>query len=100
LPSHGVNAIVRGTIPVNEDHFQISGSMMNPAKQFVNTLEDSLKNKLYWMTNTTSITFGRLLHAPTIFYTHYSPTLDSIIYWFLKKSINLYGEALIKNVCI
>jgi D-alanyl-D-alanine carboxypeptidase/D-alanyl-D-alanine-endopeptidase (penicillin-binding protein 4) len=29
--------------------------------------------------------------------THYSPSLDSIIYWFLKKSINLYGEALIKT---
>ncbi|HLG41440.1 MAG TPA: D-alanyl-D-alanine carboxypeptidase, partial [Chitinophagaceae bacterium] len=26
-----------------------------------------------------------------------SPALDSIIYWFLKKSINLYGEALIKT---
>jgi D-alanyl-D-alanine carboxypeptidase/D-alanyl-D-alanine-endopeptidase (penicillin-binding protein 4) len=26
-----------------------------------------------------------------------SPTLDSIIYWFLKKSINLYGEALVKT---
>ena len=32
------------------------------------------------------------------FYTHYSPDLDSIVYWFLKKSINLYGEALIKTL--
>lgn len=30
-------------------------------------------------------------------YNYYSPALDSIIYWFLKKSINLYGEALIKT---
>jgi len=29
--------------------------------------------------------------------THYSQLLDSIIYWFLQKSINLYGEALIKT---
>ena len=29
--------------------------------------------------------------------THYSPPLDSIIYWFLQKSINLYGEALVKT---
>jgi D-alanyl-D-alanine carboxypeptidase/D-alanyl-D-alanine-endopeptidase (penicillin-binding protein 4) len=29
---------------------------------------------------------------------HYSPTLDSMNYWFLKKSINLYGEALIKTI--
>ncbi len=31
-------------------------------------------------------------------YTHYSPSLDSIIYWLLKKSINLYGEALLKTM--
>jgi D-alanyl-D-alanine carboxypeptidase/D-alanyl-D-alanine-endopeptidase (penicillin-binding protein 4) len=38
-------------------------------------------------------------HSPdtTILFTHYSPSLDSIIYWFLKKSINLYGEALTKT---
>lgn len=32
------------------------------------------------------------------FYTHTSPPLDSILYWFLKKSINLYGEALVKTI--
>ncbi len=31
-------------------------------------------------------------------YKHISPPLDSINYWFLKKSINLYGEALIKTM--
>ena len=35
--------------------------------------------------------------AKNIIYIHYSPTLDSIIYWFNKKSVNLYGEALIKT---
>ena len=29
--------------------------------------------------------------------THFSPALDSIIYWLLQKSINLYGEALVKT---
>ncbi|MBK5271496.1 MAG: D-alanyl-D-alanine carboxypeptidase, partial [Bacteroidia bacterium] len=27
-----------------------------------------------------------------------SPSLDSMVYWFLKKSINLYGEALLKTM--
>jgi D-alanyl-D-alanine carboxypeptidase/D-alanyl-D-alanine-endopeptidase (penicillin-binding protein 4) len=27
-----------------------------------------------------------------------SPSIDSIIYWFLKKSINLYGESLLKAI--
>ncbi len=31
-------------------------------------------------------------------YRHYSPSLDSITYYFLQKSINLYGESLIKTI--
>jgi D-alanyl-D-alanine carboxypeptidase/D-alanyl-D-alanine-endopeptidase (penicillin-binding protein 4) len=40
------------------------------------------------------------VHSPdtTILFTHYSPSLDSIIYWFLKKSINFYGEALVRTI--
>lgn len=30
--------------------------------------------------------------------TVYSPRLDSINYWFLRKSINLYGEALVTTL--
>lgn len=29
---------------------------------------------------------------------HLSPTLDKIVYWFNQKSINLYGEALLKTI--
>ena len=29
---------------------------------------------------------------------HFSPPFDSLNYWFLKKSINLYGEAFIKTM--
>ncbi|MGJ1315969.1 D-alanyl-D-alanine carboxypeptidase/D-alanyl-D-alanine-endopeptidase, partial [Sphingobacterium multivorum] len=29
---------------------------------------------------------------------HLSPTLDKIVYWFNQKSINLYGEALLKAI--
>jgi D-alanyl-D-alanine carboxypeptidase/D-alanyl-D-alanine-endopeptidase (penicillin-binding protein 4) len=33
-----------------------------------------------------------------IILTYQSPTLDKIVYWFLRKSINLYGETLIKTL--
>ena len=36
----------------------------------------------------------------TNLYTQSSPTLDSIVYWFLKKSLNLYGEALVRTIGI
>ena len=29
---------------------------------------------------------------------HYSPALDSLHYWFMKKSVNLYGEALVRAI--
>jgi len=96
LPANKPSAIVRGTIPVNETRFKISGSMMNPADQFARTLVDSLNQAFNWKLYPT-IFESQLYKKPSIFYTHYSPSLDSIIYWFNKKSVNLYGEALIKT---
>lgn len=31
---------------------------------------------------------------------HFSPTLDQIVYWFNRVSINLYGEALLKTIAV
>jgi D-alanyl-D-alanine carboxypeptidase/D-alanyl-D-alanine-endopeptidase (penicillin-binding protein 4) len=45
--------------------------------------------------------FYRKAYAPQKFtniFTNLSPSLDSINYWFLKKSINLYGEAFVKTI--
>ncbi len=97
FPVHGKNAVVRGTIPVNEDRFKISGSMINPVYQFITTMDLYLKNKFNWTDNDFLLTYGQLTRIPAIVYTYYSPSLDSIVYWFLKKSINLYGEALVKT---
>jgi D-alanyl-D-alanine carboxypeptidase/D-alanyl-D-alanine-endopeptidase (penicillin-binding protein 4) len=90
LDSKGV---VRGTIPVNENVFTISAS--NPASKssFVFLFMENLASKLK---------MGQVhyeLHSldTTLLFTHYSPSLDSIVYWFLKKSINLYGEGLVKT---
>jgi D-alanyl-D-alanine carboxypeptidase/D-alanyl-D-alanine-endopeptidase (penicillin-binding protein 4) len=33
-----------------------------------------------------------------IILTYESPTLDKIVYWFLRKSINMYGETLLKTL--
>ena len=92
---------VRGTIPVNEDRFVISGAMPAALEQFVASLYDSLKLQ---PTGTT----GRLplisrqppATAVNIIHTETSPPLDSVSYWFLKKSINLYGEALAKTMAL
>ena len=73
--------------------------MVNPARQFTASLYAMLKTQkdirhswlpVYESTPATQ--------KPAIFYTEQSPSLDSIIYWFNKKSINLYGESLVKAI--
>jgi len=109
LPSYSTEEFIRGTIPISEDSFNISGSIPNPQKQFVYSFLQSLSKTLGTSFLLSSIDEAIKRQTPDFsndkiggkdvksLYTHYSPTLDSIIYWFLKKSINLYGEALIKT---
>lgn len=103
FPINSSQGVVRGTIPVNEDRFVVSGAMPSAQNQFLSTLIDSLSKKginkkLQVLTinkySSQKINPGQV----TIFHTEQSPAFDSIIYWFLKKSINLYGEALVKTI--
>lgn len=91
---------VRGTIPIDEENFTISGSMPDGGKLLATTLYNDLTNgKAYAESNINYLKAKSRWGKPvTIFYTHTSPPLDSINYWFLKKSINLYGEALVKTI--
>lgn len=97
LPAGRHHTVVRGTIPAGESRFRISGSITDPAAQFAATLADSLQ-QLFAGTYSLSYKKDKSSGQPAIFYTALSPSLDSIIYWFNKKSINLYGEALVKTM--
>ena len=89
--------VIRGTIPVSENNFVIAGSMQMPDWQFQKTLSDSLLSVGIDVNHPKMAKFTYDITKFKNIYTHYSPSLDSIIYWFLKKSINLYGEALVKT---
>lgn len=98
FPLTGEFGTIRGTIPVNENNFSISAAMPSGRFQFMETIFDTLK-----------IDFKKSIYSSPGFdkndyrmpakfsYSEFSPSLDSIIYWFLQKSINLYGEALVKT---
>ncbi|MEO6948500.1 MAG: D-alanyl-D-alanine carboxypeptidase/D-alanyl-D-alanine-endopeptidase, partial [Ginsengibacter sp.] len=88
---------VRGTIPAGETRFKISGATPHPDRQLAIALESSLKNTTPETIAKENINFS-VNGKPNYFFTYSSPTLDSISYWFLKKSINLYGEAFIKTL--
>ena len=86
---------VRGTIPPGETRFSISGAMPNAAQQLAATLESKLKQVA---PGEVPATIKQPEADATIVHTAYSPELSKICYWFLKKSINLYGESLLKGM--
>jgi D-alanyl-D-alanine carboxypeptidase/D-alanyl-D-alanine-endopeptidase (penicillin-binding protein 4) len=98
------NGLIAGTIPINEPAFKISASTKVPAARlcadFVWYLNASgIKvepREMFHFNNINDTGLSKDEDYNTI-YTHYSPPLDSLVYWFNKKSINLYGEALIKT---
>ena len=97
LPLNNSYGYVRGTIPVNESDFIISGAIPHPAQQLAITLEAALK-KIPEEQIAINYPAQKKVDSVRIFYTYTSPPLDSIVYWFLKRSINLYGEALLKTI--
>lgn len=99
------DGLVNGTIPIKEKSFSISGASKDPIKDLLfelsfylsrNSIPNEPRHPGYDRETFSDLDSGDLKKV-TIFYTHYSPSLDSIIYWFNKRSINLYGEALVKT---
>jgi D-alanyl-D-alanine carboxypeptidase/D-alanyl-D-alanine-endopeptidase (penicillin-binding protein 4) len=96
---------LKGTIPAGEKTFKISGSIPFPSLYFAREL-------VSWMPKAKEMKKGMVqtalhnrflnqrdkLNNPKVIHTYYSPTLDSINYYFMRRSINLYGEALIKTI--
>ena len=104
LPPYSLFAFTEGTIPLGESNFTISGSIPNAPAYFAHILEKSFNKNGIKINKPIKTNIDRLVEkrnwpsAQSTFYTHYSPTLDSLNYWFLKKSINLYGEAFVKTI--
>jgi D-alanyl-D-alanine carboxypeptidase/D-alanyl-D-alanine-endopeptidase (penicillin-binding protein 4) len=89
---------LRGSIPPNENAFTISGSFPDPAKQAGHLFEEEFKKQGIEISpiNDALNSPGTSTNRPLA--VHQSPPLDSINYWFLRKSVNLYGEALAKTL--
>ncbi len=104
LPEEGSTAYLRGTLPEGQRRFTISGAMPNPIPPFFETLKncfDSAHIKI--LGGYKAFRLGTRYHndrteMKTSLTTLISPSFDSINYWFLKRSVNLYGEALVKTI--
>ena len=99
------NIIVRGTVPLSAEGFTISGSVPNPPKLFLQTIGEFFKKSGITVTGNIR-TYSEdlmnnkplLMPKEMVIDSIVSPSLDSVNYWFLKKSVNLFGEAFVKTI--
>lgn len=93
------SGIIKGTIPINENGFGISGALKSGMMQFAGELAEKLfSTALADSLPKAEITGDNLPENYKTIHIISSPSLDSIVYWFNQKSINLYGEALLKTI--
>ena len=85
---------IKGTIPCCRDRFAIYGAVPDPDKYALQEFSSALGGTVSSAAFSETPVTGR----QELLYTHQSPTLDSIIYWFMQKSINLYGEAMLHKI--
>ncbi len=101
---HSNVALINGTLPSKP--VTVSGSVPNPPLQLGVEIKQWLKDSGIdfsgkVITNSQlEIEGKKSLEFPkqNLILTYESPTLDKIVYWFLRKSINMYGETLIKTL--
>lgn len=102
---HSHVASINGTLPAQKTSI-VSGATPNPPLQLGTEIKNSLKEnniviKGEIKTASQMRILGKTLATPrdlTPMLSYSSPPLKQIIYWFLRKSVNLYGEALIKTM--
>ncbi len=87
-------AFIRGTIPPAQSAFTISGSMTQPAMQLGYTLAEALVNGVGKQPGVIEQLNSNKIKS---IHVQYSPVLDSINYWFMRKSVNLFGETFVKT---
>lgn len=96
--------IIQGRLEPNKAKFPVSGATPNPDEKALATIKNYLVNNGIPVSGGTVTPISaingkiQLPSAYTSIGSISSPSLDSVAYWFLKKSINLYGEALLKTI--
>lgn len=90
---------LRGSIPINEDDFPVKATVFNPKEYFLDNISSYFldKSKAFALVETLDENSCNK-NDRELLYTHFSPKLELLINKFHEKSINLYGEALLKRI--
>ncbi len=97
-------ALINGTLPRKK--MTVSGSMPNPPEQLALEIKNWLKEAGIEFTGsiqTTSLAKIKGEKLPMekekeVLLKYHSPELKEVVYWFLRKSVNFYGESFIKTM--
>lgn len=97
-------AYISGTLPSKV--MTVSGSTPNPPLSLGAEIKDWLKESGIQFLGEIKSTSQQRINGDdspntsknNLLLEYKSPTLDKIIYWFLRKSVNFYGETLIKTL--
>jgi D-alanyl-D-alanine carboxypeptidase/D-alanyl-D-alanine-endopeptidase (penicillin-binding protein 4) len=106
LPPYSNIAYLRGTWGIGIRKNGISAALPDPAFDCAYRLQDTLKRLGLTAGKPASTTRLMALNGEAIpvltknLSTISSPPLTELVYWFLKKSINLYGETLLKTMAL
>ncbi len=109
LPVNDDGWLIKGTIPAGENFFKISGAIINPTSfleqvcmHYFDSANIDIKktNTNFTVPQNNIVDYIKSIDTTNkkVLDQYFSPPLDSINYWFLKKSINLYGEAFVKTI--
>ncbi len=101
---HSNVGYISGFLPAK--NMTISGAMPNPPLQLGAELKSWLvANGIHFSGNILTASQQRIDNKTmeqypkeNIFWEYPSPTLDKVVHWFMRKSVNLYGETLVKTM--
>ena len=98
-------ALINGSLPAGKT-MTVSGSTPNPPLALGYEIRQWLKeSKIDFngeiLTASGEKTKGKSIQSfskTNLFFEYKSPSLDQIVYWFMRKSVNLYGETFVKTM--
>lgn len=89
---------IRGSIPLGNDQFKIKGSIPDPPLLTANTLHQKLIENGIQISQNPKVIYTPEAAKKTILYVHNSPSMLELCIRTNKKSVNVYGEALLKTL--
>jgi serine-type D-Ala-D-Ala carboxypeptidase/endopeptidase (penicillin-binding protein 4) len=89
--------VIKGTIPANQNNYEVEGALGDPALYFVMKLKEKLIRNNILVSGECCVQDEKT-KGTTLLCTHKSPPLEKIVYYTNMKSNNHYAESLLRTI--